>query len=204
MKIVALDLESVLVPEIWIDVAERTGVEEFKLTTRDVSDYDELMRGRIRLCKENGIRLSDVQSMVAEMGLLPGALEFVEWIKERYQFTILSDTFYEFAEPIMKELSCHMLFCHNIIADDDGLIVDYKLRQKEQKYEAVNALRNLNCTVVAAGDSYNDTKMLTAANAGILFSPPESLEKEFPQFPVARDYEVFRTLIEEAFARLEA
>ena len=203
MKIVALDLESVLVPEIWINVAERAGVEELKLTTRDVTDYDELMRRRIELCREHGITLPDIQFMVAEMGPLPGALEFVDWVRERYQFAILSDTFYEFAEPIMKALSCHMLFCHNIISDDDGLIVDYKLRQEEQKYEAVNALRNLNCTVVAAGDSYNDTKMLSAANAGILFSPPESLEREYPQFPVARDYEVFRELILEAFARLE-
>lgn len=202
MKVVALDLESVLIPEIWITVAERSGVEDLKLTTRDVSDYDELMNRRLQLCRSNNISLADIQAITGEMAPLPGAIEFVQWIKESYQFAILSDTFYEFAAPVMKTLSCHMLFCHNITVGDDGFLSGYKLRQKEQKYETVKALRGLNCDVVAAGDSYNDTTMLAEANAGILYCPPDSLVKEFPQFPVARDYDEFRKLIVEAFDAL--
>ena len=201
MHIACLDLEGVLVPEIWINVAERTGIEELRLTTRDISDYDELMTHRLRVMDAHGFRLSLIQSVIAEMGPLPGAPEFLGWLRERYQVVILSDTFYQFGMPLMAHLGYPTLLCHNLEVVDDR-VVGYRLRQTDQKTKAVAALQSLNTVVIAAGDSYNDTGMLTQAVAGILFSPPDNVVAEFPQFPVTRDYEQLAAAFEEASARL--
>jgi phosphoserine/homoserine phosphotransferase len=190
--VACLDLEGVLVPEIWINVAERTGIEELRLTTRDEPDYDELMKGRLRILEENGLGLSDVQKVIAQMSPLEGADRFLDWLRERFQVLILSDTFYEFAEPLMRQLGFPTLFCHSLGVDDQGRVVDYFIRLPDQKRRTVMALRELEFRVIAAGDSYNDTTMLGAADAGILFRPPDNVIREFPQFPVTRTYEELR------------
>lgn len=191
MLVACLDLEGVLVPEIWINVAERTGVEELRLTTRDIADYDELMTHRLRVLDAHGIRLSQIQQVIAQMGPLPGAAAFLDWLRERFQVMILSDTFYQFGMPLMAHLGHPTLLCHDLEIADDR-IVGYRLRQSDQKTKAVAALQSLNLRVVATGDSYNDTGMLGQAEAGILFSPPDSVVAQFPQFPVARDYDALR------------
>jgi phosphoserine/homoserine phosphotransferase len=188
--VACLDLEGVLVPEIWINVAERTGIEELRLTTRDEPDYDVLMKGRLRILAENGLGLSDVQKVIAQMSPLEGADRFLDWLRERFQVLILSDTFYEFAEPLMRQLGFPTLFCLGV--DDQGRVVDYFIRLPDQKRRTVMALRELEFRVIAAGDSYNDTSMLGAADAGILFRPPDNVIREFPQFPVTRTYEELR------------
>jgi phosphoserine/homoserine phosphotransferase len=190
--VACLDLEGVLVPEIWINVAERTGIEELRLTTRDEPDYDVLMKGRLRILAENGLGLSDVQKVIAQMSPLEGADRFLDWLRERFQVLILSDTFYEFAEPLMRQLGFPTLFCHSLGVDDQGRVVDYFIRLPDQKRRSVMALRELEFRVIAAGDSYNDTSMLGAADAGILFRPPDNVIREFPQFPVTRTYEELR------------
>jgi phosphoserine/homoserine phosphotransferase len=190
--VACLDLEGVLVPEIWINVAERTGIEELRLTTRDEPDYDVLMKGRLRILAENGLGLSDVQKVIAQMSPLEGADRFLDWLRERFQVLILSDTFYEFAEPLMRQLGFPTLFCHSLGVDDQGRVVDYFIRLPDQKRRTVMALRELEFRVIAAGDSYNDTSMLGAADAGILFRPPDNVIREFPQFPVTRTYEELR------------
>jgi phosphoserine/homoserine phosphotransferase len=190
--VACLDLEGVLVPEIWINVAERTGIEELRLTTRDEPDYDVLMKGRLRILAENGLGLSDVQKVIAQMSPLEGADRFLDWLRERFQVLILSDTFYEFAEPLMRQLGFPTLFCHSLGVDDQGRVVDYFIRLPDQKRRTVMALRELEFRVIAAGDSYNDTTMLGAADAGILFRPPDNVIREFPQFPVTRTYEELR------------
>ncbi len=192
MIVACLDLEGVLVPEIWINVAERTGIEELRLTTRDEPDYDVLMKGRLRILAENGLGLSDVQKVIAQMSPLEGADRFLDWLRERFQVLILSDTFYEFAEPLMRQLGFPTLFCHSLGVDDQGRVVDYFIRLPDQKRRTVMALRELEFRVIAAGDSYNDTSMLGAADAGILFRPPDNVIREFPQFPVTRTYEELR------------
>lgn len=188
MLVACLDLEGVLVPEIWINVAEVTGLDDLRLTTRDIADYDELMSHRLRILDAHGITLSQIQEVIAGLGPLPGAAEFLDWLRERFQVVILSDTFYQFGMPLMAQLGHPALFCHNLEIADDR-IVGYRLRQTDQKTKAVAAFQSLNLKVVATGDSYNDTGMLGQAEAGILFSPPDSVVAEFPQFPVARDYE---------------
>jgi phosphoserine/homoserine phosphotransferase len=190
--VACLDLEGVLVPEIWINVAERTGIEELRLTTRDEPDYDVLMKGRLRILAENGLGLSDVQKVIAQMSPLEGADRFLDWLRERFQVLILSDTFYEFAEPLMRQLGFPTLFCHSLGVNEEGRIVDYFIRLPDQKRRTVMALRELEFRVIAAGDSYNDTTMLGAADAGILFRPPDNVIREFPQFPVTRTYEELR------------
>ncbi|MGI9242876.1 MAG: bifunctional phosphoserine phosphatase/homoserine phosphotransferase ThrH [Verrucomicrobiales bacterium] len=187
-KIACLDLEGVLVPEIWINVAERTGVDGLRATTRDIPDYSELMTQRLRLCDENGLKISDIQAVISEMGPMDGAKEFLGWLKERFQVVILSDTFYEFAEPLMRQLDFPTLFCHQLEISEAGQITDFKLRMPDQKRAAVTAFQGLNFRVAAAGDSYNDTTMLGQAEAGILFCPPDNVIAEFPQFPVTRTY----------------
>lgn len=191
MLVACLDLEGVLVPEIWINVAERTGVDELRLTTRDIADYDELMTHRLRVLDAHGIRLSQIQQVIARMGPLPGAPEFLDWLRERFQVVILSDTFYPFGMPLMAHLGHPTLLCHDLEIADDR-IVGYRLRQHDQKTKAVAALQSLNLKVVATGDSYNDTGMLGQAEAGVLFSPPDSVVAQFPQYPVARDYDALR------------
>lgn len=188
MDIVCLDLEGVLVPEIWIRVADSTGIEALRATTRDVPDYDVLMRRRLDLLRENGIGLADIQAAVAEMGPLEGAESFLDALRERAQVVILSDTYYEFALPLMRRLGWPTLFCHRLETDGDGAITGYRLRMADHKRGAVNAFRDLNFRVTAVGDSYNDTGMLAEADAGILFRAPENVIREFPAFPVVETY----------------
>ena len=192
MEIACLDLEGVLIPEIWIGFAEKTGIEELKATTRDIPDYDVLMKQRLRLLQEHQLGLPDIQEVIATMSPLEGAQDFVKWLKERFQVIILSDTFYEFSQPLMRQLEFPTLFCHRLVADATGAIVDYKLRQKDPKRESVKAFHSLNYRVIAAGDSYNDTTMLAEADAGILFKAPANVIEEFPQFPAVHSYQELR------------
>lgn len=189
MKIACLDLEGVLVPEIWINVAERTGIEELRATTRDIPDYDVLMKQRLNILDQHGLKLADIQQVIAGMGPLPGAHDFLNSLCEKFQVIILSDTFYDFASPLMKQLGHPTLLCHRLKIDDTGRVADYHLRMPDQKREAVKALHHLKFQVIAAGDSYNDTSMLAEADAGILFRPPQNVIDEFPQFPVTTSYE---------------
>ncbi len=200
MHIVCLDLEGVLVPEIWIEFAARTGIPELRRTTRDEPDYDKLMRYRLAILAGNDLGLPDVQKVIAEMGPLPGAREFVDALRESYQLIILSDTFYEFARPLMRQLGWPTLFCHSLETDRRGMLVNYHLRLPDQKREAVKRLKELRFMVVAAGDSYNDTAMLSEAHAGILFRPPANVAEQFPQFPVTQSYDDLRARIDQAFA----
>lgn len=189
MEIACLDLEGVLVPEIWIEFAQATGIEELKATTRDIPDYDVLMRQRLRLLDQHGLTLPQIQATIATLKPLEGAIEFVDWLRERFQVVILSDTFYEFSQPLMRQLGFPTLFCHRLIADDNGRIVDYKLRQSDPKRQSVLAFKTLYYRVIAAGDSYNDTSMLAEADAGILFHAPQKVIDEFPQFPAVHSFE---------------
>ncbi len=191
MEIVCLDLEGVLVPEIWIDVARRTGIDALSATTREVADYEALMRQRLKIIEEHGLGLSDIQAVVADMGPLDGAPAFLDWLRRHFQVVILSDTFYEFAQPLMHQLAWPTLFCHRLLVEGDT-IIDYRLRMRDHKRHAVLAFQDLKFKVMASGDSYNDTGMLAAADAGILFRPPDSLAREFAQFTVARDYDALK------------
>ncbi|MEP0766364.1 MAG: bifunctional phosphoserine phosphatase/homoserine phosphotransferase ThrH [Fimbriimonadia bacterium] len=202
MQVACLDLEGVLVPEVWINVAERTGVEALRVTTRDMPDYDALMRQRLRILDEHNLGIADIQAAIAAMGTLPGAREFLDWLREHFQVIILSDTFYEFAAPLIKQLGNPVLLCHRLSIDGLGKIVDYRLRMPDQKRAAVQAFQGLNFPVIAVGDSYNDTNMLQAADFGILFRPPENVVAEFPQFPVTRTYDELRETFERASAEL--
>jgi phosphoserine/homoserine phosphotransferase len=186
--IVCLDLEGVLVPEIWINVALKTGIDELKATTREVPDYDRLMKRRLAILDRHGLKLPDIQSVIAAMGPLDGATAFLAWLRERCQVIILSDTFYEFAWPLMRQLAYPTLFCNRLETDQTGRIVNYHLRLPNQKKHSVAALKQLNFTVLAAGDAYNDTAMLGEADAGIFFRPPDAVAKQFPQFPVTQTY----------------
>ena len=197
-----LDLEGVLVPEIWIDFAEQTGIEKLRLTTRDIPDYDELMRGRLKILDENNLKLADIQNVIQKIKPLEGAYDFLGWLKSEFQVIILSDTFYQFAGPLMAQLDYPTLFCHELIVDEEGRIANYRLRQADGKTKAVSALQGLNFQVAAAGDSYNDTGMLKQADAGIFFRPPESITKEFPQFPVTRQYSEMKQAFQQAKATL--
>lgn len=200
--IACLDLEGVLVPEIWIAFAERTGIAAFRRTTRDEPNYDTLMRYRIDLLQQHGLRLPDIQRVIGSMQPMTGAREFLDDLRSRYQVLILSDTFYEFADPLMQQLGRPTLFCHRLIADAEGRVVDYALRQPEQKRQAVIALKSLNFRVMAAGDSYNDTGMLSAADAGFFIHPPEAIARQFPQFPVTSSYAELKAALDSASARL--
>ena len=200
MHVLCLDLEGVLVPEIWIAFAERTGIAGFRRTTRDEPDYDRLMRARLELLAQHGLRLPDIQRVIAALGPLPGAREFLDEMRTRHQVIILSDTFYEFAEPLMRQLGRPTLFCHRLVTDADGRVVDYRLRQPDQKRAAVLALRGLNFRVLAAGDSYNDLGMLAAADAGFLIHAPAAIAAQHPQFAATRDYAELRAAIDAAAA----
>jgi phosphoserine/homoserine phosphotransferase len=189
MELACLDLEGVLIPEIWINFAERTGIEELRLTTRDVPDYDELMKRRLGILQREGLGLADIQDVIGGLSPLPGAVDCLDWLRERFQVVILSDTFYEFAEPLMRQLGWPTLFCHKLETNESGRIVDYHLRQADPKRHAVQALHSLNFRIIASGDSYNDTTMLGEADAGILFRPPDNVIAEFPQYPVATTYD---------------
>lgn len=186
--IVCLDLEGVLVPEIWINVAKKTGIEELKVTTREMPNYDTLMKQRLAILDQHHLKISDIQEVIGKMGPLDGASDFISWLRERCQLLILSDTFYQFALPLMRQLGFPTLFCNQLEIDGTGRIVNYRMRMDNQKKHSVAALKSLNFYTLAAGDAYNDTAMLGEADAGFFFRPPDHLPKEFPQFPVTKSY----------------
>ena len=201
MHIFCSDLEGVWVPEVWINVAKKTGIDDLKLTTRDINDYDVLMKRRISILKQHNLTLKDIQNVIATIEPLPGAKEMLDWIRSVAQIVIVSDTFVEFANPLMAQLGRPTLFCNYLTVSDDGMVVDYNLRQKDQKREVVKALKSLQYEVVAFGDSYNDISMLKEADAGILFHAPENVIREFPQFPAVHTYEDLKTEFVKASVR---
>ena len=186
--IVTLDLEGVLVPEIWIAFAEKTGIDELKLTTRDIPDYDELMKGRLSILNKNSLKLADIQAVISMLTPLEGAKAFLDELRSITQVVILSDTFQEFAKPLMKQLGWPTIFCHDLEINEEGSVINYRLRQPDQKRKAVASFRGLNYHVIAAGDSYNDTTMLGEADKGFLFRSPDNVKDEFPQFKSAEEY----------------
>lgn len=193
MEIACLDLEGVLIPEIWIAFAEQTGIEALKKTTRDESNYDRLMSHRLQILQKNNLGLPEIQSVISTLQPLEGAVDFVNWLRERFQLIILSDTFYEFAMPLMEPLGYPTLLCHNLVCDEKGTVVDYKLRQNNPKRQSIIALKSLYYRTIAAGDSYNDITMLVEADAGILFRAPSNVREEFPQFPSVSSYDDLKT-----------
>jgi phosphoserine/homoserine phosphotransferase len=195
--VVCLDLEGVLVPEIWINVAMKTGIDELKVTTREMPDYEKLMRQRLDILDRHALKIGDIQDVIATMGPLEGAMDFLVWLRERCQVIILSDTFYQFAHPLMRQLGFPTLFCNQLEIDSNGRVVNYHMRMQNPKKHAVAALKSLNFFTMAAGDSYNDTAMLGEAHAGFFFRPPAHLPKEFPCFPVTQNYEE----LQERFAK---
>jgi len=188
MFIVCLDLEGVYTPEVWISVAKATGIDELKLTTRDVPDYDALMKRRLKILKEHKITLKDIQNVIAKMELLPGALEFSNWLRSVTQVIVVTDSYIEFAMPFMKKLGYPTLFCHDLETDKNNMITNYRLRINNMKKKTVSAFKTMNYEVIAVGDSYNDIEMLKEANQGLLFRPPEKVVREFPQFPIVTEY----------------
>jgi phosphoserine/homoserine phosphotransferase len=202
VQLVCLDLEGVLIPEIWIEFAQRTGIHELRRTTRDEPDYDKLMAYRLNLLKTHKLGLPDIQKVIADMGPMTGAKDFLDALRRDFQVIILSDTFYEFAMPLMEQLGMPTLFCHKLETDATGFLVNYHLRMPNQKKEAVQRFKELRFQVIAAGDSYNDTAMLMEAHAGILFHPPQNVIDEFPQFPVAMNYAALRAEIDSAATRI--
>jgi phosphoserine / homoserine phosphotransferase len=198
VQLICLDLEGVLVPEIWIEVSRRTGIEALARTTRDEPDYNKLMRYRLDLLRHHRLRLSDIQQVIATMTPLEGAPAFLDALRARNQVVILSDTFYEFAGPLMRQLGRPTLFCHRLEVGADGFVGNYRLRMADQKRAAVRAFRGLNYRVVAAGDSYNDTAMLAEADAGIFFRPPPEIAAQFPQFRVTQSYAELEVAIAES------
>jgi phosphoserine/homoserine phosphotransferase len=197
MHIVCSDLEGIFVPEIWINVAEKTGIKELRLTTRDISDYDVLMKRRLAILDENNLKIGDIQEVIATMEPLDGALEFLDWLRSRMPLIVVSDTFDQFAGPLMKKLGWPTLFCHTLSINPDGSIAGYKLRQKDSKREAVISLQNLNYDTIGVGDSYNDITMLKQADNGILFDPPDNVKNEFPEFPVTYNYDDLKNIIQQ-------
>lgn len=197
MSVIAcLDLEGVLIPEIWIEFAMRTGIKELQATTRDISDYSELMRMRLDVCSKNDLRISDIQKVISEMSPLDGAKEFLDDLRQKCQVIILSDTFYQFAQPLIKQLDNPTLFCHNLDIDENGRINDFLLRMDDQKRHAVKSFKALGFQTLAAGDSYNDISMLKESDRGFLFCPPQNVIAEYPEFGVSTNYEE----LESAFA----
>ncbi len=195
MKILVADLEGVFLPEIWINVAEKTGIEELRLTTRDISDYNVLMKKRLSLLKKNNLKIQDIKAVIATLAPLEGAKDILDWIRENSQIILLSDTFEEFAKPLMAKLNYPLLLCHSLTIDKKGNITDYNLRMENQKKEAVKALKGMNYHVIAFGDSYNDIKMIQAADQGFFFNPPESVITDFPDIPVTMNYSELKTMI---------
>ena len=189
MNLVCLDLEGVLLPEIWINVALKTNIDELKLTTRDIADYDELMKYRINILYKKNIKMNDILKVIETISPLEGAIEFIDKLRENFQVIILSDTFYQFAMPLMKKINMPTLFCHNLIIDSDGFINSYKLRQSDSKRNAVIRFKELNFKVIASGDSYNDLNMLREADKGILFCPPDKIKYENHGFTICYEYD---------------
>ena len=200
MEIVCLDMEGVFVPEIWINVAEKTGIKELRLTTRDISDYDVLMKKRLGILEENGLKIGDIQAVIAAMSPLDGAVAFLDWLRSRTRPIIVSDTFTQFSGPLIEKLGWPTLFCNTLSIDPDGTITGYNLRQVDGKRETVLALKRLNYSIIAVGDSYNDITMLKEADTGILFRPPDSVIAEYPEFPVTSTYEELKGHIQNKLA----
>ena len=200
MHLICSDLEGVFVPEIWINVAERTGIEELRLTTRDIADYDVLMKRRLSILDANGLKLKDITDVIAHMDPLPGARQFLDWLRARTQVIVVSDTYVEFARPLMEKLGWPTLLCHGLTIDDTGAIAGYNLRQADGKRKVVEAFKQLNFQVLAMGDSYNDVNMLKAAHQGVLFCPPQKVIDEFPQFPVTTTYNELKQIFEKVLA----
>ncbi len=196
MYLFCSDLEGVFVPEVWINVAEKTGIPDLRRTTRDEPDYDKLMHYRMKILDEHGLKLHHIQEVIAQIRPLPGALEFLEWVKERMQLIVVSDTFIQFADPLMKQLNRPTLFCHSLIMDETDRIIGYKLRQKDPKRKTIQALQSLKYEVIGMGDSYNDISMIKQANVGVLFRPPENVVKDYPDLPVTTNYEEVKKIIE--------
>jgi len=195
MYIVCFDLEGVFTPEVWIAVSKATGIDELKLTTRDISDYDVLMRNRIAILKKNNITLKEIQEIISKMDLLPGAKEFLDYIRSVAQIVILTDSFIDFVMPFMKKLGFPICFCHNLEINEEGIITGYKIRISEMKKKTVLAFKKLNYEVIAAGDSYNDVSMLLEAKHGILFRPPKNVVEQFPELPIVNEYDELKDLI---------
>lgn len=204
LEIACLDLEGVLIPEIWINVAQKTGIDELLATTRDIPDYDVLMTQRLRILDEHNLKIQDIQEVIDGLGPLEGAKDFLDWLKTEFQVVILSDTFYEFADPLMRQLGNPTLFCHKLGISEEGKVEAYHLRMPDQKREAVKRFHELNFKVIASGDSYNDTTMLGEADRGILFCPPQNVIDEFPQYPVATNYNELKEAFLEARAAIRA
>ena len=196
MNIVCLDLEGVLIPEIWIAFAQKTGIEALKRTTRDEPDYNVLMRYRLDILDKEGFKLADIEDVICSLDPLPGAPEFVDWVRSQTRLVILSDTFRQFVGPLMSKLGHPTLFCHDLVVDNTGRIADYTLRLADHKRKAVEAFKALNFTTFAAGDSYNDLSMIDVADDQALYCPPERLITERPDLPVARDHRELRKIIE--------
>lgn len=195
MQVVCSDLEGVWIPEVWKNVAAKTGIDKLKLTTRDIKDYDELMQYRLRILDEEGLTLKDIQEVIASIEPMEGALEMIKWIQSRTRFILVSDTFEEFAAPLMKQLEYPTLLCHSLEVDDNSRIVDYKLRQPDSKRETVKAFHSLKYDVVAFGDSYNDVTMLEEAEQAFLYLPPQNVIDDFPHLPVATNYDEMKKLL---------
>jgi len=200
MYLICSDLEGVFVPEVWINVAEKTGIPELRRTTRDEPDYNLLMRSRMKILDQHGLKLHDIQHVIAQIRPLPGALEFIDWVKERTQLIVVSDTFIQFADPLMKQLGRPTLFCHSLVMDETNRIIDYRLRQPDPKRRTVEALQGLKYDVIAMGDSYNDISMLKQADAGILFRPPQNVIADYPEFPITSDYDQLKALLDPYFS----
>lgn len=196
MYVICTDLEGVFVPEVWINVAAKTGIPELRITTRDVSDYNLLMKQRIRILAEHGLKLRDIQDVIATIQPLDGAKEFLWWLREITQVIVVSDTFAQFAEPLMKQLDRPTIFCHNLVIDEQDNITGYTLRQQDPKRKVVEALQSLGYKVIAFGDSYNDVSMLQQAEIGILFCPPQNVIADYPGLPVVYNYTELRILVE--------
>ncbi len=197
MWVVCSDLEGVFVPEVWINVAKITGIEKLKITTRDEPDYDKLMKYRLNILDEHNLKIQDIQQVISNIKPLPGALEFTKWLRDISRFVIVSDTFQEFAKPLMKQLDDPFILCHSLEIAKDGRITNYKLRQSDPKRHTVEAFQSMNFKVIAFGDSYNDVSMLKKAEVGILFGPPQKVIDEFPELPVAHNYAELKALIEQ-------
>lgn len=195
MYIVCFDMEGVFIPEVWINVAEKTGVEELRLTTRDIPDYDELMTRRLAILKEKGIRLQDIQDAISYMNPLPGALDFISWLRPRIPFLIVSDTYHQFAVPLLEKLGWPTLLCHTLTVDSDGNITDYNLRQPDSKRKVIISMKSINYQVIAVGDSYNDVNMLEEADKGILFCPPDNVRNEYSHLESTENYQELKKVI---------
>jgi phosphoserine/homoserine phosphotransferase len=200
MYIICSDLEGVWVPEVWINVAEKTQIPELRLTTRDITDYDVLMQKRLSVLAENGLKLKDIQDVIATLKPLPGAYETIKWIQSVSRFIVVSDTFVEFADPLMKQLDYPTLLCHSLTVNENDEVVDYNLRQKDPKRQVVKAMQSMDYKVIAFGDSYNDISMLQQAEKAFLFKAPQNVIDDYPEFPVANTYEEMRKLLEEFMA----